>query len=78
MIKEIFWIGGAPWIDMLVFYVDPRCIIAFTPNFKKELRHLNKLALSYGLLVLTCIPFHSIYLLSKVFDSFLNDRYASC
>ena len=75
MIKVIFWIGDAPSIDMLVFYVDPRCIIAFTPNFKKELRHLHKLALPYGLLVL--IPFYSIYLLTKVFDSFLNDRYAS-
>ena len=42
---------------MLVFYVDPRCIIAFTLNFKKELRHLRKLALSYGL---SLLPTHRL------------------
>ena len=57
MIKVIFWIGDAPRIDMLVFYVNPRCIIAFTPNFKKELRHLRKLALSYGL---SLLPAHRL------------------
>ena len=38
-------------------YVDPRCIIAFTPNFEKEVRHLRKLALPYGL---SLLPTHRL------------------
>ena len=38
-------------------YVDPRCIKAFTPNPEKEVRHLRKLALSYGL---SLLPTHRL------------------